>query len=62
VMGLAVRTLISGDLFTTSPGTSINEAARQMLEKNIGALPVIEDTRLIGLITEFDLVRAFAPG
>jgi len=33
-----------------------------MLEKNIGALPVIEDTRLIGLITEFDLVRAFAPG
>jgi CBS domain-containing protein len=33
-----------------------------MLEKNIGALPVIEDTRLIGLITEFDLVRAFAKG
>ncbi len=62
VMGLAVRTLISGDLFTISPGNSINEAARQMLEKNIGALPVIEDTRLIGLITEFDLVRAFAPG
>ena len=62
VMGLAVRTLISGDLFTTGPGNSINEAARQMLEKNIGALPVIEDTRLVGLITEFDLVRAFAPG
>ena len=62
VMGLPVRTMISGDLFTTSPGNSINEAARQMLEKNIGALPVIEDTRLVGLITEFDLVRAFALG
>jgi len=62
VMGLPVRTLIAGDLFTITPEKSINEAARQMLEKNIGALPVIEDTRLIGLVTEFDLVRAFARG
>jgi CBS domain-containing protein len=62
VMGLSVRTLISGDLFTITPGKSINDAAREMLEKNIGALPVIEDTRLIGLVTEFDLVRAFAAG
>jgi CBS domain-containing protein len=62
VMELPVRTLIAGDLFTTTPQESINEAARQMLEKNIGALPVINDTRLIGLVTEFDLVRAFALG
>jgi CBS domain-containing protein len=33
-----------------------------MLEKNIGALPVIEDSKLIGLITEFDLVKGFAKG
>ena len=31
-----------------------------MLDRNIGALPVIEDSRLIGLVTEFDLVRGFA--
>jgi CBS domain-containing protein len=62
VMELPVRTLIAGNLFTTTPGRSINEAAREMLEKNIGALPVIEGSRLIGLITEFDLVRAFARG
>ncbi len=62
VMELPVRTLIAGDLFTTTPQESINEAARQMLEKNIGALPVINDTRLVGLVTEFDLVRAFARG
>ncbi len=62
VMELPVRTLIAGDLFTTTPQESINEAARQMLEKNIGALPVINDTRLVGLVTEFDLVRAFAQG
>ena len=62
VTDLPVRTLIAGELTTTAPGKIINEAAREMLEKNIGALPVIEDSRLIGLVTEFDLVRAFARG
>lgn len=62
VMGLPVRTLLSGELFTTTPLQSINQAAREMLTRNIGALPVIEDSRLIGLVTEFDLVRAFAKG
>jgi CBS domain-containing protein len=62
VTGLPVRTLIAGDLFTTTPDKSINEAAREMLDKNIGALPVIEDSRLIGMVTEFDLVRAFSKG
>jgi CBS domain-containing protein len=62
VMGLPVRTLIAGELFTTTPMQSINQAAREMLTRNIGALPVIEGSRLIGLVTEFDLVRAFAKG
>ena len=62
VTGLAVRTLVAGELFTTSPEKSIHEAARGMLDRNIGALPVIEDSRLNGLVTEFDLVRAFAKG
>jgi CBS domain-containing protein len=62
VMGLPVRTLIGGDLYTTTPMQSINLAAREMLTRNIGALPVIEGSRLIGLVTEFDLVRAFSKG
>jgi len=62
VTGLPVRTLIAGELFTTSPEKNINEVAREMLSRNIGALPVIEDSRLIGLVTEFDLVRAFSGG
>ncbi|TAJ43391.1 CBS domain-containing protein [Methanofollis fontis] len=60
VMALPVRTLVSGDLFTTVPGANINDAALKMLQKKVGALPVIEDGRLIGLITEFDLVKAFS--
>ncbi|NMB77772.1 MAG: CBS domain-containing protein [Methanomicrobiales archaeon] len=62
VMALPVRTLIAGELRTTTPEKKINEAAQEMLRRNIGALPVIEDQKLIGLVTEFDLVRAFAAG
>ncbi|MDD4137127.1 MAG: CBS domain-containing protein [Methanoregula sp.] len=62
VTRLPVRTLIAGELFTTTPEKNINEVAREMLSRNIGALPVIEDSRLIGLVTEFDLVRALAGG
>ena len=60
VMNIPVRVLMAGNLFTTTPGTAVNEAAREMLNKNIGALPVIENSRFVGLITEFDLVRAFS--
>jgi len=59
VMALPVRTLVSGNLHTTDPKKNVNEAAREMLARNVGALPVIEDARLVGLVTEFDLVKAF---
>jgi CBS domain-containing protein len=60
VMGLPVRDLISGNLYTSDPDQSITDAARQMLEKGVGALPVIDGSRLVGLVTEFDLVRALS--
>ena len=59
VMALPVRTLVSGNLHTIDPKKNINEAAREMLARNVGALPVIEDAKLVGLVTEFDLVNAF---
>jgi len=62
VAGLPVRTLVAGELRTTTPEKTVSEAAREMLSRNIGALPVIENSRLVGMITEFDLVRALAGG
>ena len=60
IMSLPVRNLVSGRLYTTTPGRNVNEVAREMFERNVGALPVIEDAKLIGLVTEFDLVKAFS--
>ena len=55
-----IRSIISGNLHTTTPEKDINEIAREMIQKQIGAFPVTEDARLIGMITEHDLVKALA--
>lgn len=58
IMNLPVRELIDGTLHTTIPEEGINRVAQDMLDKNVGALPVIEQSRLVGLVTEFDCVKA----
>jgi CBS domain-containing protein len=59
VMALPIRSLMSGDLHTTTPEKNIHDVAVEMLQRHIGAMPVIEDSHLVGLITEYDLVEAF---
>ena len=54
-----------GGVMTTSvividPDRSIAEAARIMMDHKIGALPVVEDGRLVGIVTESDFVRVMA--
>jgi len=51
--------IMSCHLQTTAPETPIEEAARLMAENKIGALPVLRDRKLVGLITESDIFRAF---
>ena len=42
---------------TITPSTSVFEAVRQMAEENIGALLVMEDVKIVGIITERDYAR-----
>ena len=44
---------------TTTPETPIEEAAALMCAHKIGALPVLRDQTLVGIITESDIFRAF---
>jgi CBS domain-containing protein len=53
---LVVKEVMTTDVVTTSPETPLTEAARVMLERKIGALPVVEDGVLVGIITESDFV------
>jgi CBS domain-containing protein len=45
------------DVWTVSPDASVNDALRLMSDKNVGALPVIEAGKLIGIISERDYAR-----
>lgn len=50
-------------LVTAAPGMSVREAARLMAAEKKGALPVVEDGRLLGIFTERDAVfRVLAHG
>lgn len=48
------------DVLTIDPATSVKVAADIMREKNIAALMVVQDVTILGIITERDIVRAFA--
>jgi CBS domain-containing protein len=44
------------DPVTVTRDLSVTEAAKIMVERRIGALPVIEDDRLVGIVSEGDLI------
>src|SRR5262249_19780537 len=45
---------------TIGPDRGVADAAALMLEERVSRLPVVEGTRLVGIVTRHDLVRAFA--
>ncbi len=49
---------MSEALITITPSTSIRETARLLRERKIGALPVVEDGKLVGVITTTDVLGA----
>ena len=57
--------LTVGEVMTTSvivvePERDAREAAALLLHEKIGALPVLEGEKLVGIVTETDFLRAFA--
>ena len=58
--GLTLKDVMlkAADVVTVGPDLTIEEAARIMVEKKIGCLPVLEDGVVVGIITETDLLGA----
>jgi CBS domain-containing protein len=52
-----VRDLMVKDPVTVSPDTSTLDAIHRMREHNVGCLPVVDDGKLVGIITQADLIR-----
>jgi len=54
---LEIRDVMSTPAVTVEPGALVQEAARTMAEKKIGCLPVVKGGRLVGILTESDVLR-----
>jgi len=44
---------------TIAPNRPVHEAAARMVSESVNRLPVVEDGKLVGIVTRADLVRAF---
>lgn len=53
---LKVRDIMTTDPLTVTPEMTVTQAARLMVDNRIGALPVLDDGKLIGIVTEGDLI------
>jgi CBS domain-containing protein len=58
----AVRDHMSRDLLTVDSGLLLAEVAGRMVEREVGAVLVLEGERLVGIMTERDVLRAVARG
>ena len=57
----SIRSIVAGQVpISATKTTTVVEAARLMKQENIGALLVIDSSRLIGIFTERDVMRAVA--
>ena len=57
---LTVGEVMSRMVIKVGADRSVADAARLMLDHQIGALPVVEGERLVGIVTESDFVRVVA--
>lgn len=54
---LFVKDVMTSDPITVAPEVPLADAARIMLDRKIGCLPVVENDQLVGILTESDFVR-----
>ena len=54
-----VEEVMTSEVETAGPDTPLSEAARIMFENKFGCLPVLESSKLTGILTESDFVRFF---
>jgi CBS domain-containing protein len=50
------RDIMTADPATTSKDVTVTQAARLMTDKNVGSLPVLDGGKLVGIVTEGDLI------
>ena len=62
-MSKTVSDVMTGEPRTVSPEATVADAAKKMLEEDVGSLPVLDDGLVVGIVTDRDLaLRVVATG
>jgi len=57
---LVAKEAMRTDVVTTTPDTTLRDAAKVMLDKKIGCLVVLDAAKIVGILTESDFVKLCA--
>jgi CBS domain-containing protein len=60
--GKKIEETMSKDVATISPDTTLRMASRKMIREGFRRLPIVDDKKLIGIVTVRDIVRFFGTG
>ncbi len=55
-----VDAVMSKNVISVTPSTLLEQAAYQLVKRKIGAMPVVDGAKLVGIVTASDLLRAFS--
>jgi CBS domain-containing protein len=62
-MGKSVKDAMTAEVKTAAPSESLTDVARLMKQEDVGSVPVVDGERLIGVVTDRDIVvRGIADG
>lgn len=56
---ITIKEVMVKDVATIGPDAKIHEAGNTMIEKKIGCLPVIQNGKLVGMVTETDILQFY---
>jgi CBS domain-containing protein len=62
-MGTSIKEVMTSDVRACEPNATVVDVAKLMAKEDVGPIPVVEEGRLVGLVTDRDIVvRVIAEG
>lgn len=56
ISGKSVREIMSEDVLTVSPNTSVMEAIDLMIKRDVNRVPVVDHDKIVGIVTKGDII------
>jgi acetoin utilization protein AcuB len=60
ILAKVIRDVMTINLITASPEEIVDVAAAKMATRKINCLPVVKDSKIVGIVTTYDLLDALA--